>query len=170
MNIFKKLDGKIDQWGRELDGRKVKFYPELVGPILCIVFAVVILSLMPGQIKIHTDQSITARTFPTMLMGIILVFSVVLLVKEIYKMIRKLPIHTMELDVLSEIKALILLALLVSYFFLMKWIGFIPSSTLFSVAMLYYFRSKNWKYYVIVVTVSIAIGVIFRYVLHVRLP
>lgn len=170
MNIFRKIDNKIDQWGMALDGKKVTFYPEIVGPALCIIFAVVVLLLMPSQIKINTTRSVTARTFPTILMGIILVFSTILLVKELYKMIRKIPVHTIELEVLSEIKALILLLMLIGYYLLMKWIGFIPSSVLFSVAMLYYFRVKNWKYYIIVVSAALIIGVVFRYVLHVRLP
>jgi putative tricarboxylic transport membrane protein len=170
IEFVKKLDGKIDSTAERIKDRKVKFYPTLIGPILFIVFSVVVLALMPSQIKIQPGRTINARTFPTILIYLVAGSSVLMLLREGLKVVRKIPLEVSELELLTEIKALILLALLILYAFLMKTIGFIASSVIYSVLMLYYFRVKKWNYYAIVVVSAIAIGMIFRYALHVRLP
>ncbi len=167
---IKQLDEKIDLFAERIKDTKTRFYPTIVGPVLFIIFSIAVLLIMPSQIKIRTDQIITARTFPSMLMFIILASSLALLGKELFKVIRKKPIEVHELELLTEIKALILLGLLILYAVLMQVLGFIGSSVLYSVLMMYYFRVKNWRYYLIVITCAIAIGLIFRHVLLVRLP
>jgi putative tricarboxylic transport membrane protein len=96
--------------------------------------------------------------------------SVVLLGTEIVKIVRKIQIEVMEIELLTEIKAVIILLLLVLYALLMPLVGFIVSSLLFSIAMLYYFRIKKGSYYLIVVISALVISFIFRYLLGVRLP
>lgn len=164
------IDRKIDQLADRLEPKSIRLYPTIVGPIMFIVLAITIFLVMPSQVKIREDQIINARTFPTVLTTIMLAGAVILLGKELFRIVKKLPLEVVELSVLTEIKALILLGLLILYAVLMKSIGFITSSVIYAVLMLYYFRIKDWKYYGIVVTASVAIGMIFRYVLHVRLP
>ncbi|AEV29312.1 hypothetical protein SpiGrapes_1502 [Sphaerochaeta pleomorpha str. Grapes] len=170
IEFIKKLDHKIDATAERIKDRKIRFYPTIVGPIVFIVFSVVVLALMPGQIKIQPNMSINARTFPSILTYLILGSSSVLLIKDGVKLIRKIPVEKLELELLTELKALILLFLLMLYALMMKTIGFIAGSVIYSILMLYYFRVKNWKYYTIVVASAIAIGIIFRFVLNVRLP
>ena len=167
---LKQLDSRIDTLAEEMKDKKVAFRPSIVGPIIFIVLSIAILLLMPSQIKVQQDQIINARTFPRMLTYLMLGSSVVVLAQALLNLARHKPIEKLELELLSEVKAIILLALLVLYAVLMKPIGFIASSVIYAILMLYYFRVKNWKYYAIVVISAIAIGVIFRYVLNVRLP
>jgi putative tricarboxylic transport membrane protein len=167
---LKKLDGRIDTLAEEMKDKKVAFRPSIVGPIIFIVFSIAILLLMPSQIKVQQDQIINARTFPRMLTYLMLGSSVVVLAQALFNLARHKPIEKLELELLTEVKAVLMLAMLVLYAVLMKPIGFIASSVIYAILMLYYFRVKNWKYYVILVVSAIAIGVIFRYVLNVRLP
>ena len=105
-----------------------------------------------------------------MLMLLIIICGVVLLVKEIYNIISKKKANIVETTVLVEVKALIILGILVLYWLLMGLIGFIISSILLGLAMLMFFRVKKPSYYIIVSVVAVLIGVFFRYVLNVRLP
>ncbi|MDY0287937.1 MAG: tripartite tricarboxylate transporter TctB family protein [Sphaerochaeta sp.] len=170
LHMLKKLDGKVDRLGESLEGRSVNFYPSLVGPLVFLAFAVGAFLLMPSQVKVQENMATTARTFPTLLLQIMIAGSVVLLVTEIAKIVRKAEIEVIRIELLTEIKALIILVMLVLYALAMPLIGFIVSSLLFSVAMLYYFRIKKGTYYLIVVISALVIGVIFRYLLGVRLP
>lgn len=168
--MLKSVDSKIDKVGESLEGKKANFYPSLVGPLVFLAFAVVAFLLMPSQVKVQENMATTARTFPTMLLQIMIAGSLVLLGTEIVKIIRKTKIEVIEVELLTEIKAVIILLMLVLYALLMPLIGFIISSVLFSVAMLYYFRIKKGLYYLVVVIAALAIGFIFRYLLGVRLP
>lgn len=170
LQMLKKVDGKIDQVGVSLEDKKINFYPSLVGPLLFLLFAVVAFALMPSQVKVQQNMATTARTFPTLLLQIMIAGSVVLLITEIVKIIRKTEIEVIKIELLTEIKAVIILVMLILYALAMPLIGFIASSLIFSVAMLYYFRIKKGSYYLIVVISALAIGLIFRYLLGVRLP
>lgn len=170
LQMLKKVDSKIDQVGTSLEGRKTNFYPSLAGPIVFLAFAVAAWILMPSQVKVQENMATTARTFPTLLLQIMIAGSVVLLATEIVKIIRKTNIEVVQIELLTEIKAVIILLLLVVYAILMPLLGFIASSILFSVAMLYYFRIKKGSYYLIVVIAALIIGLVFRYLLGVRLP
>ncbi|HHT80457.1 MAG TPA: tripartite tricarboxylate transporter TctB family protein [Spirochaetales bacterium] len=170
LQILKKLDTKIDRTGERLKDRKVNFYPTVVGPIVFLVFALVAFLIMPSQVKVQQQAATTARTFPILLLQIMIVGSVALLVTEIVKILRKTELEVVQIELLTEIKALIILLMLILYAILMPLIGFIPSSLLFSVAMLYFFRIKKVSYYLIIIFSALVIGLIFRYLLGVRLP
>lgn len=170
LQTLKKIDRKIDHVGASLEGRKTNFYPSLVGPFVFLVFAVVAFLLMPSQVKVQENMATTARTFPTLLLQVMIAGSLVLLATEIIKIVRKMDIEVVQVELLTEIKALIILLMLLLYALLMPLIGFIISSLLFSVGMLYYFRVKKGSYYLIVVIATLTIGLVFRYLLGVRLP
>lgn len=167
---LRRLDAQIDILAERMKEKKMKLYPSLVGPLLFIILGVTIMLLMPSQVKIRSDQVITARTFPTFLTMIMIGGSIILLLREGLKILRKEPIESIELELLTEVKALILMGLLILYAFLMSRIGFMVSSVIYSILMMYYFRVKNWKYYIIVIVAAVLIGIIFRYMLNVRLP
>ena len=167
---LRRLDAQIDILAERMKEKKMKLYPSLLGPILFIILGVTIMLLMPSQVKIRDDQAITARTFPTFLTMIMMGGAIILLLREGLKVLRKEPIESIELELLTEVKALILMGMLILYAFLMSRIGFMVSSVIYSILMMYYFRVKNWKYYIIVIVAAVLIGIIFRYVLNVRLP
>ena len=168
--FIQRIDSWLDATGEKLEKKKVKLYVDILTPIIFIIFAVAVLLAMPKQIALLSSGSINERTFPTMLMLLIIICGVVLLVKEIYNIISKKKANIVETTVLVEVKALIILGILVLYWLLMGLMGFIISSILLGLAMLMFFRVKKPSYYIIVSVVAVLIGVFFRYVLNVRLP
>lgn len=168
--FLQRIDSWLDATGEKLEKKKVRLYVDIITPIIFIIFAVAVLLAMPKQIALLSSGSINERSFPTLLMLLIIICGVVLLIKEIYNIISKKKANIVETTVLVEVKALIILGILVLYWLLMGLVGFIISSILLGLAMLMFFRVKKPSYYIIVSVVAVLIGVFFRYVLNVRLP
>lgn len=168
--FLQRIDSWLDATGEKLEKKKVRLYVDIITPIIFIIFAVAVLLAMPKQIALLSSGSINERSFPTLLMFLIIICGVVLLIKEIYNIISKKKANIVETTVLVEVKALIILGILVLYWLLMGLVGFIVSSILLGLAMLMFFRVKKPSYYIIVSVVAVLIGVFFRYVLNVRLP
>lgn len=168
--FLQRIDSWLDATGEKLEKKKVNLYVDIITPIIFIIFAVAVLLAMPKQIALLSSGSINERSFPTLLMFLIIICGVVLLIKEIYNIISKKKANIVETTVLVEVKALIILGILVLYWLLMGLVGFIVSSILLGLAMLMFFRVKKPSYYIIVSVVAVLIGVFFRYVLNVRLP
>lgn len=168
--FLQRIDSWLDATGEKLEKKKVRLYVDIITPIIFIIFAVAVLLAMPKQIALLSSGSINERSFPTLLMFLIIICGVVLLIKEIYNIISKKKANIVETTVLVEVKALIILGILVLYWLLMGLVGFIISSILLGLAMLMFFRVKKPSYYIIVSVVAVLIGVFFRYVLNVRLP
>ena len=122
---------------------------------------------MPSQIKVTEKGSINAQTFPKLLLQIMLVCSVVVFLVDIIKIILKKPSPTTTIDLVTEIRALIILAFLILYLLLLRPLGFIFSSIVFALLMTAYFRIRKVSYYLIGVCAALLIGVLFQYVLHV---
>lgn len=168
--FVQRIDSWLDATGEKLEKKKVRLYVDIITPIAFIIFAVAVLLAMPKQIALLSSGSINERSFPTLLMFLIIICGVVLLGKEIFNIISKKKANIVETTALVEVKALIILGILVLYWLLMGLIGFIISSILLGLAMLMFFRVKKVSYYIIVSVVAVLIGVFFRYVLNVRLP
>lgn len=168
--FVQRIDSWLDATGEKLEKKKVRLYVDIITPIIFIIFAVAVLLAMPKQIALLSSGSINERSFPTLLMFLIIICGVVLLGKEIFNIVSKKKVNIVETTALVEVKALIILGILVLYWLLMGLIGFIISSILLGLAMLIFFRVKKVSYYIIVSVVAVLIGVFFRYVLNVRLP
>lgn len=168
--FFQRIDSWLDATGEKLEKKKIRLYVDIITPIIFITFAVAVLLAMPSQITLLSSSSINERSFPTLLMFLIIICGVVLLGKEIFNIVAKKKVNIVETTALVEVKALIILGILVLYWLLMGLIGFIISSILLGLAMLMFFRVKKPSYYIIVSVVAVLIGVFFRYVLNVRLP
>lgn len=168
--FFQRIDSWLDATGEKLEKKKIRLYVDIITPIIFIIFAVAVLLAMPSQIALLSSSSINERSFPTLLMFLIIICGVVLLGKEIFNIVSKKKANIVETTALVEVKALIILGILVLYWLLMGLIGFIISSILLGLAMLMFFRVKKVSYYIIVSVVAVLIGVFFRYVLNVRLP
>lgn len=168
--FVQRIDSWLDATGERLEKKTVRLYVDIITPIIFIIFAVAVLLAMPSQIALLSSGSINERSFPTLLMFLIIICGVVLLGKEIFNIISKKKANIVETTALVEVKALIILGILVLYWLLMGLIGFIISSILLGLAMLLFFRVKKVSYYIIVSVVAVLIGVFFQYVLNVRLP
>lgn len=170
INFIEKIDNYIDKIALKLEKRKIIIPINIVGAILFIIVSIVLLILVPSQIKINTKAMVNARTFPVLMLRIMLVFSIILLIKDIIFLVKKKEIEKKEINLLVEVRFLILLAMLIVFLVMLYYTTFIISSIVFGFLMLLFFRSKKIINYIIVFLAAILIGYLFQNVLHVRLP
>ena len=171
MNRFiEKIDQFIDETAIKLEKHKITVPINIVGSILFIIVSSILLLLIPAQIKINTTAQVNARTFPSLMLKIVLIFSIVLLIKDIISIIRKKEIEKREFNLLVEVRFLIILGELIIFLVLLYFTNFILSSIIFGFLMLFYFRAKKISSYLIILLAAIIIGYLFQNVLHVRLP
>jgi hypothetical protein len=169
-NFLDSIDSFIDNTGNKLEKHEINVPINIVGAILFIAISLICLKLVPSQIHVNTESSITARTFPVLMLRIVLLFSTVLLLKDIISIIRKKKIELKVINLLVEVRALIILAMLIIFLVLLHFSSFIASSIVFGILMLFYFRSRKISSYIIICSAAIIIGFLFQYVLKVRLP
>ncbi|MDC7240507.1 MAG: tripartite tricarboxylate transporter TctB family protein [Spirochaetales bacterium] len=163
-------DAFLDHCAGLLEGRTLKLYPGPAGSVLFLAIGALILVLMPTQINVRTEYGINARTFPSMLAWIMIAGALINLMGYGIKILQKSKPDCIELDLLTEVKALILLLFLVLFAVLMPLVGFSIASVIYSILMLLFFRIKDWKYYLLVTFLALGIGFLFKNLLNVRLP
>ncbi|QTQ15386.1 tripartite tricarboxylate transporter TctB family protein [Treponema parvum] len=168
--FFDKINKGLDDIGERLEGKTISFNANILGSLLFIIFSSVFIFIMPEQIKITGSSAINAQTFPLLLLRIILFCSIFIFVKEVIKIIAKKKTEKVTVEILTELRALLIFIILLAYFFTIKLLGFIVSSMIFGIAMTFYFRVRKWHYYLIVLASAVIIGLVFREALHVRLP
>ncbi len=164
------IDEFLDRSGNHLSKKEWKIYPSLLGALLFIGISLGILILMPTQISIQPGQTITARTFPTLLTYIMLGCALLNFGKDLIQIFLKKSVPYVYLSALTEIRSLILLSLMIGYALLIPVIGFIGGSVFYGISMLLFFRIKKLHYYLVVICTAISIGYLFKYILYVRLP
>ncbi len=54
----------------------VKVHTDLVSGIFFLLFSIVLLLVIPNQVKVITDEVVNSRTFPYILTAIIMVMSI----------------------------------------------------------------------------------------------
>lgn len=142
---------------------------DLVSGVFFFILSVLLVILIPSQIKVLGDSHITARSFPYLLSFLIMVMSLRLIITDLFKIIRKQKINTKKFDLKVEMKALIIFGILIGYLILMPFTGFLISSLLMCVSFLFFFRTKRKIYYLIVVVACVIVFYIFRFGLNVQL-
>ena len=142
----------------------------VVGGIIFLILAMILWYLIPSQIPVTTDAVITSRSFPK-LIEVVMIFSrLLILVNDLIKIARKLPVQEVEVNLKEEGRAVITCVLLILYAVLLNIIGFLFASIAYCCAMLAFFKCKNWKYYLTVIIICTLVTYIFKNILLVQLP
>ena len=142
----------------------------VVGGIIFLILAMILWYLIPSQIPVTTDAVITSRSFPKLIVVVMFFSSLFILVNDLIKIARKLPVQEVEVNLKEEGRAVITCVLLILYAVLLNIIGFLFASIAYCCAMLAFFKCKNWKYYLIVTVICVAVTYIFKNILLVQLP
>lgn len=149
---------------------KLRFNRDLVGAIFSLLFSVIILVLMPDQIKVVSSDVINSATFPRLIMMISAFCSSYLIVLEVIKIIRKKPVEMVEIDFRKEARVLVVVALLALFWFMLKYIPFMVAALIFTGLLMFFMGTKKlWKY-AVVFTFVIAVTLLFTQALNVSLP
>ena len=168
-NLIFRVDSWLDATGDRLRKHEWNVPIDIVGGILFVLIGVVILLLIPGQITVKQKEVINGRQFPSLLVYIMIGCGVLLVLRELVKMIRHQELRKEKINLLVEVRALIIFADILIYYFVCRATdNFMIGSCVFVVLMLFFFRCKKWHYYLITLSAAVLIWVIFRFGLNVR--
>lgn len=168
-SVLSVWDAKLDDIGNRLGKKEVTIPTDLIGAILFAAIAIILLVIMPSQVPISETDVVNGRGFPTMLMVLTLICSGLLIVQNVIKLAKKEPLHTCTLNLLTEVKALIILAILVVTYLICKATDlFVVGAVFCCLGFLVYFRCRKKLYYAITIGFAVVIWVAFRFGLGVR--
>ena len=123
---------------------------------------------MPDQVAISEKDVVNGRAFPTLLTVVMLLCCAMLIGKELYKLATKQPLNWKVINVQVEMKALVILGILVVTYLLSKLTGlFVVGAIFCCLGFLLYFRCRKKSYYVITLVLAVAIWAAFRFALGV---
>lgn len=149
---------------------KYKIKVNIIGGAIFLILSAILWYLIPSQIPVNSNGIITSRSFPRLIVLMMFFSSLFIFVSDIIKLISKRPVSEVEVNLKEEGRAAIVCILLIIYAFLLNKIGFMIASIIYCYSMLLFFKCKNWKYYVIVTIVCVAVTYIFKNILLVQLP
>lgn len=164
-----RLDAWLDQTGQKLRQREYSVPIDLLGGVLFLLVGIAILLIIPDQIAVKKKEIVTGRQFPSLLAYIMIGCSLILIGRELFKVLRHQKLRTEKFNLLVEVRALIIFADMVIYYLVCKITdSFLIGSCVFVVLMLFFYRCKKWHYYAITLAAAVLIWVAFRFGLNVR--
>ena len=147
---------------------KFKIKTNLVTGIVMGLLSIFLLVVMPKQVRVPAFDSgaPSPRIIPGVCIVIMLVCSVILVIQSLVFKKEKI----VEFDWQNEKPAILLIALLCIYVFLIIKLGFIIASAITFIIVLFY--SGERKPFIYIFTIALAIGIYFLLskVFHVSLP
>lgn len=168
MKWVNEFHARMDRWGERLSKKELRIPVDLTVGVLFFLFALAILYVLPQQVAISEKDTVNGRAFPTLLMVVMMICCAMLVAKEIYKLITKQPLNWKVINLQTELKALVILAILVVTYLLCRYTDlFVVGAIFCCLGFLVYFRCKKPSYYVITLTFAVAIWAAFRFVLNV---
>ena len=163
------FNGRMDAWGRKLHEKEIRIPIDLVTGLAFALFALAILLVMPDQVAVSEKDVVNGRAFPTLLMAVMMICCAMLVAKELYKLATKQPLNWKIINVQVEMKALVILGILIGTWLLSKLTGLFVIGAIFCcLGFLLYFRCRKKSYYVITLVLAVAIWAAFRFALGVE--
>ena len=162
------FNGRMDAWGRKLHEKEIRIPIDLVTGVVFFLVGLGVLLVMPDQVAISEKDVVNGRAFPTLLTVVMLLCCAMLIGKELYKLATKQPLNWKVINVQVEMKALVILAILVGTWLLSRLTGLFVIGAIFCcLGFLLYFRCRKKSYYVITLVLAVAIWAAFRFALGV---
>lgn len=148
--------------------KKFKIKTNLVSGILMGAIALLLLVLMPGQVRVPAFDSgaPSPRIIPGICLGIMLVSSIALLIQSLVLKQEKV----VEFDWEKEKPAILLIVGMCVYIGLMLCIGYVLASLIVFPLVLFYVGERKPGPYIVVVVSAFAIFLLFKNVFNISLP
>ena len=160
------FNGRMDSWGRKLHEKEIRIPVDLVTGVVFFLVGLGVLLVMPDQVAVSEKDVVNGRAFPTLLTVVMLLCCAMLIGKELYKLATKQPLNWKVINIQVEIKALVILGILVVTYLLSKLTGlFVVGAVFCCLGFLLYFRCRKRSYYVITLVLAVAIWAAFRFAL-----
>ena len=147
--------------------KKFKIKTNLVSGILMGAIALLLLVLMPGQVRVPAFDSgaPSPRIIPGICLGIMLVSSIALLIQSLVLKQEKV----VEFDWEKEKPAILLIVGMCVYIVLMLCIGYVLASLIVFPLVLFYVGERKPGPYIVVVVSAFAIFLLFKNVFNISL-
>ena len=148
--------------------KKFKIKTNLFSGILMGAIALLLLVLMPGQVRVPAFDSgaPSPRIIPGICLGIMLVSSIALLIQSLVLKQEKV----VEFDWEKEKPAILLIVGMCVYIVLMLCIGYVLASLIVFPLVLFYVGERKPGPYIVVVVSAFAIFLLFKNVFNISLP
>ena len=148
--------------------KKFKIKTSLVSGILMGAIALLLLVLMPGQVRVPAFDSgaPSPRIIPGICLGIMLVSSIALLIQSLVLKQEKV----VEFDWEKEKPAILLIVGMCVYIVLMLCIGYVLASLIVFPLVLFYVGERKPGPYIVVLVSAFAIFLLFKNVFNISLP
>ena len=148
--------------------KKFKIKTNLVSGILMGAIALLLLVLMPGQVRVPAFDSgaPSPRIIPGICLGIMLVSFIALLIQSLVLKQEKV----VEFDWEKEKPAILLIVGMCVYIVLMLCIGYVLASLIVFPLVLFYVGERKPGPYIVVVVSAFAIFLLFKNVFNISLP
>lgn len=148
--------------------KKFKIKTNLVSGILMGAIALLLLVLMPGQVRVPAFDSgaPSPRIIPGICLGIMLVSSIALLIQSLVLKQEKV----VEFDWAKEKPAILLIVGMCVYIVLMLCIGYVLASLIVFPLVLFYVGERKPGPYIVVLVSAFAIFLLFKNVFNISLP
>lgn len=160
---------KLDAIAARLKEKEMTIPTDIVGAIVFLVLGIVLYLVMPSQVAISESDVVNGRSFPTLLIVLMIVCSIILIIQNVMKLKKGEEINKVTFNLLTEVKALLIMAILVLSYAICKITNLFVAGAVFCAAgFLVYFRCNKKLYYVITIGLAVAIWAAFRFVLGVR--
>lgn len=147
---------------------KFKIRTNLWSGIIMGVFSVIMLILLPSQVRVPAYDS--GAPSPRIIPGICLVGMLICAAALIFQSLVLKKEKIIEFDWKQEKPCILLILLLCIYTALIINIGFVISSIVVFVTILVYCGERKPPIYIFTVVMSIAIFFLFKYVFNISLP
>ena len=92
--------------------KEISIPPDLAGSILFFLLGAVLFFMLPSQVPISENDVINGRVFPKLLFSLMMICSAVLIIQNIIKISKKQPVQVSTFNLLTEVKALMILTIL----------------------------------------------------------
>lgn len=159
---------------------KNKKKQDIILAVVCLLLGAVILLLVPQQVRVVSTGArgaVTARTFPYMAGGLMVLSSAGLLLKALLHKTHAAD-ETAESAVSVEetekkkslLRTGLVFVLMILYVIAMNFIGFILASIIFGMIFLYITGIRKWWQYLIFAVLMFPLFALFKYALYVPLP
>lgn len=168
-NLMDKLDARRDTIAEKLASREIQLPTDLISGVFFLLLGAVGTAIIPYQVAVSETDVINGRAFPTLLMVVMIICSVVVLIQELYRVfVKKLPMTMKPVNLLVEVKALVILAILILTYLICRITNlFVVGACFCCLGFLIYFRCRKPSYYVVTLTTAVLIWVAFRFGLNV---
>lgn len=146
----------------------MKIKTNLVTGIIMALFSTFMLLVMKTQVRVPAFDSgaPSPRIIPGICLVVILICSVILILQSLVFKKEKV----VEFKWKNELPAILLIALLCLYVFLIIHIGFILASAIIFSVILFYCGERKPFIYIFTIALSVGVYFLFAYVFHVSLP